>query len=150
MTAKRIVALAGACALAVACSSPTGSETALGDVYTLATIAGVPLPAPYAPNAGVPDLMVSSTLALDDDGTGTWQSVIDGAGDPYDQTSEFTWTRAGARVSITLRCPPTAGCIAVPHLVGDLDGGTLTVSTSPVIRTPLVFMASPAGAALAR
>lgn len=142
MTLSRITRLALA-GLVAACSSPTGTETVLGDVYTLQSIAGVALPAPYAPNPSVPDVMVSSTLALNDDGTGTWQSVIDGDGDPYDQTSEFTWTRTGNRVSITLRCPPTASCIAGPHLVGDLAGDALTVQSSPVIRTPLVFAAAP-------
>jgi hypothetical protein len=90
--------------------------------------------------------MLSSYLHFRGDGTGVWISLIeigDGSG-TFEQTSEFTYTQNGPAITISLRCPDTASCIAGPHLVGDVTANTLLIPTSNVIRTPLVFELAPA------
>jgi hypothetical protein len=129
-------------ALVPGCSNPA---VPLGrDYYALQSVAGVPLPAPYAPNPDVNGLVVADSLMFRADGSGHRQAVYqqEGSTERYTSTDAFNWTREANRISITFVCPPEALCIAGPHLRGTIDETTITIHESVVTRQPLVYRRS--------
>jgi hypothetical protein len=129
--------------LAAACHSPTegGNELPNLDTYQLRSIAGISLPAPYAPNQALANRMISAWLRLDDDGTGHWHAVaeLEPGGSTFEDDEDLNYTRSGDDVSIWLICNDIADCIPGPHFVGSLTETGLTITTSVVTREPLVF-----------
>jgi hypothetical protein len=120
------------------CDSPT--EFVLGSTYVMRSIAGDPLPAPWAPNDAVTGRMLGSSVLLTDDGKGRYLATYEhDGGQTFQQNSELTYTRDGADIAITFTCPPDALCIAGPHLVGRILEDGLRITTSNVIRTPVMF-----------
>ena len=136
----RKVFVASALAVAAGCSSDTLGP--LGrDFYALQSVAGVSLPAPYAPNPDYNGLLVADSIAFREDGTGLRHAVYqeENSTNRYDSNDDFNWTRSGNTIAITMVCPPMALCIAGPHFIGTLDDGTLTITDSKVTRQPLVY-----------
>jgi hypothetical protein len=130
-------------ALAAACS--TEPALPLGrDYYALESVAGVALPAPYAPNPSYNGLLVADSIMFREDGTGHRQAVYqeENSTTRFNSSEALNWTRSGNRIEVTFVCPPTASCIAGPHLVGTLDGTTITMTESVVMRHPLVYRRS--------
>ena len=122
----------------ISCDSPT--EVVLGPTYVMRSIANDPLPAPWAPNDAVSGRILGSSMMISDDGKGLWFATYEGeGGQTYHQDSGFAYTRDGNDIAITLTCPPNASCIAGPHLVGRILEDGLRITTSNVIRTPVVF-----------
>jgi len=133
----------GIVALTLGCSSdnlgPLGH-----DYYALESVAGTPLPAPYAPNLDYNGLVLGDSIAFRDDGTGIRRSVFqeEGATEKWSSETDFTWIRNGNQITISLSCPPFALCIAGPHLAGTIDDETLTISESTIMRHPALYRRS--------
>ncbi|HEX9565361.1 MAG TPA: hypothetical protein VF981_15375 [Gemmatimonadaceae bacterium] len=125
----------------LACDSPTGNPQLPSDNYALRSIANVAVPAPWTPNPAIETRMLSASLRLWPDGTGTWHAVIES--EPmiatYQQDSDFTYVRTGAGIEVSLGCPDNASCIAGPHLIGDVTASGIIFTTSLITRAPLVF-----------
>jgi len=129
-------------AAALGCSK---DESPLGrDFYALQTVAGVPLPAPYAPNASYNGLLVADSIAFREDGTGLrhWVYQDENSTARHALEEELNWSRDGNSIAITFVCPPTALCIAGPHFAGTIDETTMTITDSKVTRQPLVYQRS--------
>jgi hypothetical protein len=114
------------------------------DFYALESIAGVPLPAPYAQNPSYNGLLVADSIAFREGGTGFRHSVYqdENSTTRYAIDEDFNWTRDDNEIAITFICPPAALCIAGPHLIGTTDEATLTITDSKVTRQPLVYRRS--------
>ena len=113
-----------------------------GDIYVLESIAGDPLPAPYAANQVSAHRILADTVALAANGTGVRRTTYDDDGvdgGSYLRSEEFTWVEAGGRVSVTYRCPPNAGCVPAPHLSGPRTNTALTFDQSAISMQPLVY-----------
>ena len=138
----RRVFLAATIVAAIACDTQVAP---LGrDYYALQSVAGVPLPAPYATNPYYNGLLVADSIMFRDDGTGsrfaTYQE--ENSTSRYSTVESFHWSRNDNRISITFVCPPTASCIAGPHLKGVIDETSMTITESVVMRHPLVYRRS--------
>src|SRR3954462_15790121 len=104
-------------AAAMGCSADTASP--LGrDFYALQSVAGIPLPAPYAQNPYYNGLVVADSMAFREDGTGTRHAIYqqESSTERYATDEGFSWTRDGNNIAITFVCPALASCIAGPHL----------------------------------
>lgn len=137
--------LALGCLLAGVLGCPADKLDPLGrDFYALESIAGVPLPAPYAQNPDYNGLFVADSMAFREDGTGFSHSVYqpENSVEKYMTDNDFNWTRDGNTIAITFVCPPGADCMAGPHLTGSVDEMTLTITESKVTRQPLVYRRS--------
>ena len=127
--------------LAAGCGSVTDPPLT-GDIYVLDSIEGVALPAPYSPNRDAMQRIIADTLALATDGSGTRRTAYEGGPDPTRPRREetaFSYTRSGDHIEIAFACPPTARCIPAPHLAGTITTTGITITTSVVLRYPLVF-----------
>jgi hypothetical protein len=126
---------------AVACGDGTGPTLTDGDIFVLRSIAGVVVPAPWAPNPGATERMLSAALTLHEDGTGTWVAVVETAvsGPTVAWNNDVTWVRSGDHLEIDIECDDLGSCIPGPHLVGDLTETGFTVTESSVTRSPLIF-----------
>lgn len=130
-------------AAAMGCSledlSPIGR-----DFYALESVAGVPLPAPYAPNDAYNGLVIADSIMFREDGTGLRHAVYqeENSTEKYALDDDLNWTRNGNTIAITFVCPPMASCIAGPHLTGTIEETTLTITDSKVTRHPLVYRRS--------
>lgn len=109
---------------AIACERSTAPGVVAAE-YALVMLAEQPLPA--APGAGSDVRILSDTIRLRDDGSGTrvhWYRIGD---DPTVHVSrdELSWTVDGSTISVALVCDDTrlAVCIAPPHLAGALGPG---------------------------
>jgi hypothetical protein len=123
----------------------TKDQSPLGrDYYALQSVAGVSLPAPYAPNTEYNGLLVADSIAFRADGTGLrhWVYQDEGSTDRHELYQDFNWTRDGNDVAITFVCPDLALCIAGPHLVGTIDEVSVVITDSKVTRQPLVYQRS--------
>lgn len=114
------------------------------DFYALQTVAGIPLPAPYAQNPYYNGLLVADSMSFRDDGTGLRHAVYqdENSTSQYASDEDFNWTRGGNSIAVTFVCPPMASCIAGPHLTGTIDETTITITDSKVTRGPLVYRRS--------
>jgi hypothetical protein len=112
-----------------------------GDDYVLKSIAGVDLPAPWAEYEGISARMMSATLTLREDGTGTWRAVTESElnGPTTEWESEVTYSLDGSGIAIDFVCSDLADCIAGPHFLGEVTATGILISTSTVMRAPLVF-----------
>ncbi|HET9426342.1 MAG TPA: hypothetical protein VFO55_13315 [Gemmatimonadaceae bacterium] len=127
--------------LVAGCRANPGPELP-SQMFVLTSIAGQPLPAPWAPNPDVGTLAYADTLRLYQDNTGSRRTVNQGdtPGSRVTSESAFTWTQSGSQMTITFICGPDALCIAAPHFVGTIGvNGDFTVTQSFVTRQPLVY-----------
>ena len=125
----------------IGCDASTASPVPPGDEYVLRSIADMPVPAPWAPNTALDTRMMSATLTLRPDGTGSWHAVVEESvgGTTYQQDSEFTYGLTGTAISVSFTCPDLASCIAGPHLTGRVTATGIIFTTSLTTRAPLVF-----------
>jgi len=114
------------------------------DYYALQSVAGVSLPAPYAPNSEYNGLLVADSIAFRADGTGLRHSVYQDENSTvrHAEDIDFSWTRSGNDLAITFVCPGFASCIAGPHLVGTIDDVSIVITDSKVTRQPLIYQRS--------
>jgi hypothetical protein len=127
---------------ALGCST---DQSPLGrDFYALQSVAGVQLPAPYAPNMAYNGLLVADSISFRDDGTGLrhWVYQDENSTDRHAVEEDFTWSRSGDAIAITFTCPSFASCIAGPHLMGTIDATSIVITDSKVTRQPLLYQRS--------
>ena len=119
----------------------TRDQSPLGrDFYALESVAGVALPAPYAPSS-YNGLLVADSIAFREDGTGLrhWVYQDENSTARHAIEEDFNWSRDGNSIAITFICPAMALCIVGPHLAGTIDATTLTITDSKVTRQPLIY-----------
>jgi hypothetical protein len=130
-------------ALAVVAGSCRSTTEPLGEVYVLRSIAGVPMPAPYAPNLEFSARKIADTLFLGADGTGDAHTVMEESlgGRVFTFNEGVTYTRRGNDVEVSYECPPNALalCVAPPHLIGKVTATGIQFVESRVSRAPLVY-----------
>ena len=114
-----------------------------GSTYALRSIAGIPLPAPYAQNPQFAGRIMSASIVLREDGTGEWRTVTeDSLGGPtHAGTAELTYTQRAGAITISLVCNDMGACIAPPHLVGEVTSGGRAIDfpLSRITRAPLSY-----------
>jgi hypothetical protein len=139
-------------ALTIACGESAGPEVAPGVVpgtFVLRRVAGDPLPTVLYNNEIFATLVVSDTIRLRPDGTGTISGVREAVplqpglvGDgPVHILTNFHFRRVGGQVEITYDCPPGALCIKPPHLIARPQPGGLTVRWGHADsgRSPMIY-----------
>jgi hypothetical protein len=135
----RLMIAVGA-ALTASCRSPVQP---LGDTYVLRSIAGIALPAAYAPNLDLPARKLADTLFLRGDGTGEIHATIEEAlgGAVIRQDGQVTYTQHGNDLEVSYVCPSNAAaqCLAQPHLTGRLTFTGILFDRAAVSRAPLVY-----------
>ncbi|HUQ20833.1 MAG TPA: hypothetical protein VM099_14545 [Gemmatimonadaceae bacterium] len=120
----------------------TSSVTPLrGELFILQSIAGIPLPAPYAENPNLNLRIVTDSLWLTSLTTGERHArvEVDAAGKTQLNVEEFDYVRTDNHIEISFRCPPAALCVRPPHMVGTLTLDSFVVDQSVVSRRPLVY-----------
>jgi hypothetical protein len=142
MTISRILGVVAASLVITGCDDdPLAPLT--GDQYLLQSIAGVELPAPYAPNLEHVERIIADTMAFQANGEGVRRTVYEGNPDPANRRTEesaFVYVTQDDRVEVTFACPQGAACIGGPHLVGTRSVSQLVITESVVSRSPLVFV----------
>jgi hypothetical protein len=130
-------------ALAVATASCRSTTESLGEVYVLRSIAGVPLPAEYAPNVEFKGRKLADTLFLNANGTGELHSTSEESlgGRVLLSDAPVTYQRQGNDLEVSYVCPPNALilCLAPPHLIGKVTASGILFVESRVSRAPLVY-----------
>lgn len=114
-----------------------------GERYVLRSIAGIPLPAPYAQNPEHNARIIADTLVLHEDGTGEWRALIETSlnGPTHAARVELMYTQDGDDIAISFVCDDMGACIAPPHFVGEARSGgdRIDFHLSRVSRAPLVY-----------
>ena len=160
---RAIMVILGAAATAGCRAAVDPDPFAVGRVFVLQSIAGLPLPAPEAQNAACGSLVVADTLVLYENGTGLRRTVQDvssyqGAVNPetcepaasapkrrVTEQQKFAYRTSGSAIEVEYPCNDViivmASCIAPPHHSGTLTGGSLVFGESRTGRAPLVYVA---------
>ena len=128
---------------AAACTDPLPLT---GNRYALNSIAGVALPAPYAFNKALNEVIVADTLTLGANGKGVREVVYETGAAPaarYRTTDEFTYVVVGDRIQIAFECNDLASCIAPPHFTGVISASGITLDHSAVTLEPLIYARVP-------
>jgi hypothetical protein len=121
-------------ALTIACGDSAGPEAAIG-TYVLRRVDGDLLPTVLYDNGIFATRVISDTIRLRPDGTGTISGVretvplqpgLPGDG-PLHILTNFHFVTVAGRLEITYDCPPGALCIRPPHLIALPQPGGLTV-----------------------
>lgn len=125
--------------LSVGCTSSVTPSR--GELFILQSIAGIPLPAPYAENPNLDQRIIADSLWLTSLTAGERHTrvEVDAAGKTRLDVEEFDYVRTGDHIEISFRCPPNALCIKPPHMVGMLTVESFVVDQSVVSRRPLVY-----------
>jgi hypothetical protein len=137
-------------ALALACNGDLGPGTLSSDTYVLQEVDGDPVPAVLYSNEFVEFYVVSDTIRLRPDGTGTISGVrsamplqpgIPGGQDPTWGTADIRFRRVLRGIEIDYVCPANADCVAPPHLFAVERGDRLEVSWAPSLlgRSPMIY-----------
>ena len=124
-------------ALSVACGESAGpvAPDVVPGTFVLRLVDGDPLPTVLYSNGIFATRVISDTIRLQQDGTGTIAGVretvslqpgVPGEGPVHIQTN-FHFVRVDGRLEITYDCPPGALCIRPPHLIALPQLGGLTV-----------------------
>ena len=138
-------------ALALACSGDLGPGI-LSSTYVLEEVDGDPVPAVIFSNQFVEFYLVSDTIRLRPDGTGTISGVrsavplqpgIPGGQDPTWSTADIRFRRGLPGIEIDYVCPADADCAPPPHLIAVERGHCLEVSWAPSLpgRSPMIYRA---------
>lgn len=137
---RRFVPLLALVAIA-GCENGVGPRLQ-GEVYSLESIAGISLPAPYAENPAFTQRIIWDSIAFGANGKGQRRTRYEGDPDPaktYTVDVAFSFTKAGDRIEIVFECPDGALCIAGPHLAGTISEIRMTITESRISRQPLVY-----------
>ena len=129
--------LTGALIALIACDGGPTQPPLHGEIYVLESIAGVSLPAPYAPNPEFSERIVADTFAFVDGESGIRRTKYEGDAEVLDE--EFSYSTSGESISITFGCPINALCIAGPHLTGTRTNASIIITHSVVTRQPLAL-----------
>jgi hypothetical protein len=121
--------------LAAGCDSDPVEPRQVAAEFVLQSVNGAPLPAEKFDNGTFSFILLSETLRLEEDGSGTQESVhrTDFA-DPAkpDQRTDslfpLTYRLRGDRLEVSFHCPPNALCTEGPHLTGRMDGAALVLT----------------------
>ena len=117
-------------------TSPLG-----GELFALQSIAGASLPAYEVTYVAPGPRILADTIAL-----GTTSGVrrtvrVEPDGSRRTEDIEFTYTKSGDAISISYLCRDDVGdCIPVPTLSGSVTDNGMTISTSQISMTPLVYL----------
>jgi hypothetical protein len=112
-----------------------------GDLYSLQSIAGVPLPARYALIGPEGEHIVADTLALRANGTGTRRTRYEYPKlKPQSTEVSFKYTRVGDHIEIKFPCPDL--CTEGPDLSGTITGSGIAIDESPYTLTPFIYVRS--------
>jgi hypothetical protein len=86
-------------------------------------------------------VMISDTLELRDDGTGTMRTttVEPGTTKESRENIELTFMRSGNGIRMVMQCPIAAVCMRPPHFVGIVSEDGIVFTESVVSHAPLVF-----------
>jgi hypothetical protein len=139
------IAIGAAAVIAAGCGDDVtvanvAGGPSLGTRYTLTSIEGQPLPAPYAQNRLSAERVRAGALTLGPGTRGQWTLTVDGAnGRPRQEDAGLSWALQGDRVTVSLDCPALASCVAPPHLFGRVMEWGIVFDSSRVTRAPLVF-----------
>jgi hypothetical protein len=138
-------------ALALACSGDLGPGTISSDTLVLQEVDGDPLPTVLASNEDYEIHVLSDTLRLRADGTGTISGVLSAeplrpglpAQEPTWGTADIRYRRLLRGMEIDYVCPPNASCVAPPHLIAVERGDRLEVAWAPSLngRSPMIYTA---------
>jgi hypothetical protein len=139
-------------ALALACNGDLGPGTLSSDTYVLEEVDGDPVPAVVYSNEFVEFYVVSDTIRLRHDGTGTISGVrsavalqpgIPGGQDPTWGTADIRFRRVLRGIEIDYVCPANADCAPPPHLIAAERDNRLEVSWAPSLigRSPMIYTA---------
>ena len=120
----RRTAVLALCTLMAACSDPIGPSDVAG-VYELELIDGEPLPAVLFSNEYYIVRVLSDTITLRADGTGTisgvqeFESLQEGVESegPRARETQIRFGVRNNRIDIEFLCPPNALCTQGPHIV---------------------------------
>jgi len=138
-------------ALGLACSGDLGPGTVSRDTYVLQEVDGDPLPTVLYSNEYAEVYVVSDTIRLRTDGTGTISGVRSaGSLQPGIPAEEPTWYTADIRfrrlmrgIEIDYVCPANANCVAPPHFTAVERDNRLEVWVAPSLngRSPMIYTA---------
>ena len=121
-------------ATGLGCTNDSTGPDRFAGTYDLVRYEGVPLPAVLSRSSSTSVSLVTQRLLLGDAGTGVMAtSVLEVnartlLGSPLSYSSGLTYVLVGGKIAITFVCPPTADCVAGPHLVGERTGDDLTLA----------------------
>jgi hypothetical protein len=155
MRAQRFLAvLALIFGLAVGCGTTTEPTALAPSTYVLRRVAGDPLPTVLYQNEVLEVRVLSESIHLQSDGTGTISGVQESrlltSGTPADPPEAVAipihYRKQLDHLEIDFDCPPNAICVPPPHLIGALHGSSLQVYWSPGMtgREPLEYVREPA------
>jgi hypothetical protein len=138
--------------LAIGCRDSLGPKP-VADTFALQRVAGDPLPTVLYDNGLIATRVISDTIRLQNDGTGTISGVRETAPlqpgitaePPTHRTTDIHYQVDGGRIQITYDCPPGALCVPPPHLIADLTENGLQVRWGPRMdgRNPLLYTRVP-------
>jgi hypothetical protein len=144
------VALAMLAALTLGCEGSHGPSNFLS-TFVLREVQGDPLPTVLYANEYVEVHVISDTIRLRADGTGTISGVR--ASEPLQpsilpqpptwSTAEIRFRRGIDRIEIDYVCPINANCPPPPHLIAVEGNGRLQVTWAPgmIGRSPMIYAA---------
>lgn len=139
--------LALSIALASGCSDSSGPVPA-SETFVLRQVEQDPLPTVMAQNEFFVIRVLSDTIRLAQDGTGTISGVREsvplqgGTGDgPVHIETTLHYRVLGDQIQMDFDCPDLATCIAGPHLIANRSGTSLTATWGPHMsgRSPLIY-----------
>ena len=135
-------------ALTLACNESLGPRNAAG-TYVLRQVEQDPLPTTLSANEFFAVRVISDTIRMRSDGTGTISGVreavplqpgVPGDGPVY-ITSNIRFKAVGDQLEIEYECPDLALCVPPPHLIAQVLQDGLTARWGPSMsgRSPLVY-----------
>jgi hypothetical protein len=148
MSAQSQLALAILITLMLGCGESVGPDDAPGS-YVLRRVDGDPLPAVLYDNEIYAVRVISDTIRLRADGTGTISGIRDAlplheglpAEGPVHASTNIRFKALVKRIEIEYECPPNANCLPPPHLIAHLRSDGLTARWGPGMlgRSPLFY-----------
>ena len=131
---RRVVGALFTVVAASGCGDGTGAGAL--EFYLLERFEGSALPALVFETGGASSTVLEGTVLLVRGGTGqitaTRRNVdaVSPQGRVETSRLNITYEVHGTRIEITYVCPPTADCIAGPHLTGELVGSRLAIGAA--------------------
>jgi hypothetical protein len=148
MTGSRWLYSAAASLMSLGCSHSITGPVDPTAVFILRRIQQQALPTVMTQTEFVVVRVISDTIRLARDGTGTISGVREviplqnGAGNgPEHVVINFHYQQTNNRIEIEFDCPDMATCVPGPHLIANSAGNQLTATwgASMVGRSPLIY-----------